>query len=91
MNLLEFLILLLVAAVCGSIGQAIVGRSQRGCLISIAVGFVGALLGTWLARLLGVSEILAVRLGSATFPIVWSIAGSALFVAVLTLLTGRER
>src|ERR671922_185936 len=55
MTLTQFLILLLVAGICGSIGQAIAGYSRGGCLVSIALGFIGALLGTYLAR--GVARI----------------------------------
>jgi uncharacterized membrane protein YeaQ/YmgE (transglycosylase-associated protein family) len=88
MSLLELLLLLLVAGLCGAIGQAIAGTS-RGFIVSIAVGFVGALLGTWIARAIGLPELFAVQLGGTTFPIVWSIIGSALFVAVVALISGR--
>lgn len=89
MTPLELLVLLLVAGVCGAIGQAIVGTS-RGFLVSIAVGFVGALLGSWLARQLGLPELLAISVSGRSFPVVWSILGSALFVAVVALLSGRR-
>jgi uncharacterized membrane protein YeaQ/YmgE (transglycosylase-associated protein family) len=87
MTLLDLLILLLVAGICGSLGQAIAGYSRGGCLVSIALGFVGALLGMWLARLMGLPELLPVHIGGTSFPIIWSIIGSALFVAVITLIT----
>ncbi len=89
MTLLSFLILLLVAGICGSVGQAIAGFSRGGCLVSIALGFIGALLGMWLAGQLGLSEVFAVNIGGQTFPILWSIIGSALFVAVISLFTRR--
>ena len=87
MTLLDVLILLLVAGICGSLGQAIAGYSRGGCLVSIALGFVGALLGMWIARLMGLPQLFPVRIGGTSFPIVWSIIGSALFVAVITLIT----
>jgi uncharacterized membrane protein YeaQ/YmgE (transglycosylase-associated protein family) len=87
MTLLDLLLLLLIAGICGSLGQAIAGYSRGGCLVSIALGFVGALLGMWLARLMGLPELLPVQIGGTSFPIVWSIIGSALFVAVITLIT----
>lgn len=87
MTLLDFLLLLLVAGICGSLGQAIAGYSRGGCLVSIALGFVGALLGVWLARLMGLPELFPVVIAGTRFPIVWSIIGSALFVAVITLIT----
>lgn len=90
MTLLSFLILLLIAGICGAIGQAIVGTSG-GILVSIAVGFIGALLGIWLAGALGLREMFAINIGGQNFPIVWSIIGSALFVALISLLTRRRR
>ena len=48
-SLVGLLILLVIAAVCGAIGRAIAGGTHGGCLISIALGFIGALLGSWLA------------------------------------------
>jgi uncharacterized membrane protein YeaQ/YmgE (transglycosylase-associated protein family) len=91
MTFVGFVVLLVVAGICGAIGQAIVGYSHAGLLGSIAIGFVGALIGAWLSRQFGWPEILTVRVGGEAFPVVWSIAGSALFVAVLALLTGRRR
>jgi uncharacterized membrane protein YeaQ/YmgE (transglycosylase-associated protein family) len=71
----------------GAIGQSIAGYSRTGCLGSIALGFIGALVGVWLARSLGLPELFVIRTGGTRFPIIWSIIGSALFVAVLGLLT----
>ncbi|HKO59930.1 MAG TPA: GlsB/YeaQ/YmgE family stress response membrane protein, partial [Pyrinomonadaceae bacterium] len=55
--------------------------------VSIALGFVGALLGMWLSRAMGLPELFAVQIGTTSFPIIWSIIGSALFVAVIALVT----
>jgi len=52
MTLGGLLLLLLIAGVCGSLAQALVGYSHGGCLASIALGFIGAILGTWLAELI---------------------------------------
>ena len=87
MSLFGLLILLGVAAICGSIGAGLAGFSSGGCLTNIVLGFIGALIGSWLSRELGM-PILVCFMG---IPIVWSIIGSALFVAVLGALTGRGR
>ncbi|MEQ8790142.1 MAG: hypothetical protein RIC55_27855 [Pirellulaceae bacterium] len=87
MTILQFLVLLLVAGVCGGLAQALTGFSRGGCLTSIALGFIGALLGTWLAGVMGLPELLAIQIGDQPFPIVWSVIGGALFAAVLSLLT----
>jgi len=90
MALIDLLVLLLVAGLCGSLGQAIGGYSRGGCLVSIALGFIGALLGMWVARNLGLPELFAVNIGGTKFPIIWSIIGAALFVAVINLISRRR-
>ena len=90
MHLTDWIILLIVAGVCGSIGRAISGYSHGGCLVSIALGFIGAAFGRWLAPKFPLPELLNVQIGNTKFPIVWSIIGSALFVAVISLLTRRR-
>ncbi len=90
MSLVSLLLLLLIAAIAGTIGQALAGYSMGGCLLSIVVGFIGAVLGLWLARELGLPEPLPVTVGGETFPLLWSIIGSALFAAVIGLLTRRR-
>lgn len=90
MTLLDFLVLLLIATITGSLGQAMAGYSLGGCLISAIVGFIGALLGLWLARQLGLPELLTINVGGEPFPIIWSIVGSAIFAAIIGLL-GRSR
>ncbi len=87
MTLVQLLVLLLIAGICGSLGQAISGYSRGGCLVSIALGFIGALVGMWLASALHLPELFAVKIGTTSFPVIWSIIGSALFVAIISLLT----
>jgi uncharacterized membrane protein YeaQ/YmgE (transglycosylase-associated protein family) len=86
MTLTEFLILLVVAAICGGVGQSLAGYSLGGCLVSIVVGFIGAYIGIWLAGKLGLPEIFAINVGGKTFPIVWSVIGSALFTLIVALI-----
>ena len=90
MSLMEFFLLLIIAFVCGSLAQAMAGGSRGGCLVTIALGFIGALLGSWIARNMGLPVILEIDVGGQKFPIIWSIMGGALFAAVLSLLTRRR-
>ena len=87
MTIVEFLLLILVAGVCRSVAQALAGVSRGGCLVSIALGFSGPLVATWLARSLELPELFTLEFGSQPFPIVWSIVGASLFAAILALLT----
>jgi uncharacterized membrane protein YeaQ/YmgE (transglycosylase-associated protein family) len=89
-SLLGLLVLLLVAAVCGAIGRAIAGGSTGGCLVSIVVGFVGALLGSWIAHKMHLPELFVVNIDRHPFPVLWSVIGAALFVAVVHLISGRR-
>jgi uncharacterized membrane protein YeaQ/YmgE (transglycosylase-associated protein family) len=85
----SLIILLIVAGVCGAVGRAIGGGTRGGCLVSIALGFIGAVVGAWLARLLSLPPV---HIGefAGDFPVIWSIIGSALFVAVLRMISGRS-
>jgi uncharacterized membrane protein YeaQ/YmgE (transglycosylase-associated protein family) len=87
LTLESLIILLIVAGLAGAIGQSIVGYSHGGCLTSIALGFIGALIGGWLQGQLGLPEIFMLRIGSTNFPVVWAIIGAALFVGILSLIT----
>jgi len=90
LTLPALLVLLIIAAVCGAIGKAIAGSSRGGLLVSIVLGFIGALLGPWLARQLGLSEPFMINVGGQSFPILWSIIGAALFVAIIHLVSRRR-
>ena len=95
MTLVEFIVLLVIAAICGGIGQSLAGYDLGGCFVSIVVGFIGAYIGMWLAGKMGLPELLAVNIGGKTFPIIWAVIGSALFTLVIALIrrgtSGRSR
>lgn len=83
---MHLIVLLIVAAVIGSLGATLAGsRTAPGCLGSIALGFVGALLGDWLSRLFRVRDLIEI----GGIPVIWSIIGAALFVALLGAIPNR--
>jgi len=84
-----FLLLLLIAAVCGALGKAIAGNVRGGLVVSIALGFIGSLVGPWVARMLELPEPFMVNIGGYPFPVLWSIIGAALFVAIIHLFSRR--
>jgi uncharacterized membrane protein YeaQ/YmgE (transglycosylase-associated protein family) len=84
------IVLIVIAAICGAVGKALAGGARGGLLVSIALGFIGALFGPWIARQLGLAEPFVLHLSGQTFPILWSIIGAAMFVALLHLLSGRS-
>ena len=86
MTVLGFLVLLLIAAICGGIGQSLAGYNLGGCLVSIVVGFIGAYLGVWLSGRLGLPELFQISIEGKPFPIIWAIIGSAIFTFIVALL-----
>ena len=88
-TLTGLLVLLLIAGICGALGRAMGGGAPGGFVVSIAVGFVGALLGVFIANALRLPELLAISVDGQPFPILWSIIGGGLFVALLNMFTRR--
>lgn len=86
MGLLEFLLLLLIAAICGGLGQVLVGYTPGGFLVAMVVGIIGAYIGIWVANEFDLPVLFALNLGGQSFPIIWSIIGSAIFAVILSLL-----
>lgn len=91
MNLFSFLLLLLIAFIAGSLGANIAGRRHLGCLPSIVLGFIGALIGTFIAQKLDLPLLFKISIGSHPFPIIWAILGAALFVAFLNLFSPQKK
>jgi uncharacterized membrane protein YeaQ/YmgE (transglycosylase-associated protein family) len=90
LTLSALIVLLVIAAICGAVGKALAGGAPGGLIGSIALGFIGALLGPWAAHQLRLTEPLMFHVAGQPFPIVWSIIGAALFVGLLHLLSGRS-
>jgi uncharacterized membrane protein YeaQ/YmgE (transglycosylase-associated protein family) len=82
MSLLEIIVYLIIAGVCGAVGGAIAGGTRGGFVVSVLLGFVGAFVGTWLARQFRLPALWTVTIGGHPFPIVWSIVGAIILVAI---------
>lgn len=94
MTLIGFLVLLLIAAICGAIGQSLAGYDLGGCLVSIIVGFIGAYIGVWIAGKFDLPMIFEITVEGKPFPVVWAVIGSAIFTFIIALFrrafTGRS-
>ena len=91
MTLLDFGLILIVAAAAGGIGRALAGHYPGGILTSILIGFIGALVGTWLSRVLMLPGWLTFNIGGTVFPFLWAVIGSTLFLVLLEILTGTRK
>ncbi len=83
MSLLEVVVYLVIAGACGAIGGAMAGGAPGGFIVSVLVGLVGAYLGTWVARAVHLPEVLTVNIGGHPFPILWSILGAIILMAIV--------
>ncbi len=103
MTLFELLLFLLIAGICGFLAELVVGFSPGGFLASIAVGLVGAYLGSWLAGILALPPVLSTETlipetGGANiiavdfnFDIVYSIIGAIVLLFVISLVRRPRR
>ena len=90
MSVEELVVYLIVALLCGLLGQAIAGRSLGGFIVSTVVGLIGAMLGKAIAHALGIPEPFTISVGGRSIPILWSIVGAALLTVVISQLRGRS-
>ena len=86
----EIILLLLIAGITGGIGRSLVGFKRGGCIISIVVGFIGAYIGTILAREFNFPDFWSFEIRDINYPIIWSIVGAAVFTAILSLIVPKK-
>jgi len=91
MTLLDLVVYVFIAAICGAVARALGGGTRGGFFISALVGFVGAVLGVSLARSFHLPPFVSVAIDGHVFPIVWSIIGGFVLVAGAHLLMMRPR
>ncbi|HEX7672356.1 MAG TPA: GlsB/YeaQ/YmgE family stress response membrane protein [Polyangiaceae bacterium] len=89
-TLTGLVVLLIIAGLCGAVGRLIAGGMRGGFVVSIAVGFVGAFLGTFVARSFHLPEVAVVAVDGHAFPILWSIVGAAVFVGLAHLISRNQ-
>jgi uncharacterized membrane protein YeaQ/YmgE (transglycosylase-associated protein family) len=90
-SLIGFLLLLVLALVVGIAAKAIMGFHRGGLIASIALGFIGGLVGIWIANATGLPTLLAFDVGGMTFPVVWALIGTIVVIAIVSLFTGGSR
>lgn len=89
--LIEFVIILIIAGICGAAAQALLGVRRNNFLVSMVIGVIGAYIGTYLAQRYGWPSFLMLPIGPSNFDIVWALGGSLLLVFVLSLINDTRR
>jgi uncharacterized membrane protein YeaQ/YmgE (transglycosylase-associated protein family) len=84
MGILSWIVFGLIA---GAIAKLVTpGRDPGGCIITIVIGIVGALLGGWIATVLGFGGLSGFDLRS----LVIAILGAILLLVLWRLVSGRR-
>ncbi len=91
MTLVGLLVLVIIAAIAGALGQAISGYSVGGCLGAIVIGFLGAWLGVWIAGQLHLPYFFTLVVDGEPFPVIWAIVGAAILSLLFGMILGGRR
>lgn len=85
MGILSWILLGLIA---GALAKAIrPGRDPQGCIVTMIIGIVGAVLGGWIATMLGWGDVDGFNL----YSILVATGGAVLALFIWAAVTGRRR
>lgn len=86
MDLLQLLILLVIAGICGALAELILGRrlGSGSLIVTLILGVIGAYFGSWLSSWLGLPGY-ALEVGTMRMDLIWSLLGTLLVLALLSL------
>ncbi len=89
--MIDIIISLIIAGIAGAIARSLVGFGRGGCVLSIVVGFIGAIIGTWLARELNLPDPFPFNIRGTEYHILWTIIGAVIFTAVLSFFSPGKK
>ena len=89
--MVDILISLIIAGIAGSIARSLSGFSRGGCIISIVVGFIGAMIGSWLSREMQLPDPFILHIRGNSYNLLWTIIGAVIFTAVISLITPDKK
>jgi uncharacterized membrane protein YeaQ/YmgE (transglycosylase-associated protein family) len=81
---IEFLVLALIAGVCGLIASQLMGAKRINFVLLILLGFVGAFVGRWIAGVFNLPHFVTIHLAGESFPLLWAILGSIAVVGIVS-------
>ena len=85
MGILSWIVLGLVA---GAIAKALhPGRDPQGCIVTMIIGVIGAVLGGWIATMFGWGRVD----GFNIYSVLVATGGAVLALAIYTAIKGRRR
>ncbi len=84
-KLLQLLYYVVIAFAVGTLAQVITGYNKRRLFTTMVLGFIGVVIGDYLARLLKIN--LWLNVFGISLP--WAIIGAVLFIVAYRLIRGR--
>ncbi|MDB5251742.1 MAG: hypothetical protein JWP27_911 [Flaviaesturariibacter sp.] len=79
---------ILLGLVAGALAKAIrPGRDPQGCIVTMIIGVIGAVLGGWIAKMLGWNGVNGFNL----YSILIATGGAVLALVIYAAATGRRR
>jgi uncharacterized membrane protein YeaQ/YmgE (transglycosylase-associated protein family) len=91
MPIFELFLYLVLAGLSAALVRVILGGTSAHFVVSILMGFLGAFLVTWLARILKLPALVPMSIADHPFPIVWAALGSLFLVILSRALTKPPR
>src|SRR5919206_2689589 len=90
LSLTQIVVWLVIALICGAVAEALLGYSHIGLLSATALGLLGALVGTWLANLLRLPDLLTISIFGVQAELLWCTVGAVLVIALTQSLRHRR-
>jgi len=90
-SLVGLLVLLVIGAICGVIAERLVGISFGGFFAAAVIGFLGAVIGSWLAHAVHAPSLLTITVEGHPMEVVWSIVGAVLLLLLIGLVRRGSR
>ena len=89
MDVIEIVILLVIAAILGLLCQRLLGYRLGGLFVSILLGFAGGYLGKEVAIRLELPTVVELVINGRAFPVVWAVVGCLLVTFVVGSIARR--
>lgn len=81
-------LLFLIAGILGAVSAAVERRNATSFVASVTVALAGAVVAPYLAGHLHIAEVINLRVDDQPFPLVSSVVGGVLAVAIVHLMSG---
>ena len=90
-DLISLLLCLILAAGLGILSQRILGFKMGGLLVSIFIGFMGALLGREMVGWFHLPEWIYLTVAGRSFPVIWCTIGALIATAIVGAIARRSK